>query len=211
MCLLDPNARAALSIENLGATNSSREKPLEGELKARARPQPGTSLLRLLATAQDAGSRLDTLALAVPATVGAGFVLCRDWREAAGGLSSVTAWVHPLDQALRAVPGKCSTPTPDTRPSRGKAWGCRSDARCVAPDKSRPSAKACLPANDARASDIPAASSASLQGITWPGRDVARRPAASRRGAAGGRQAIDLPDGGNREERSLAGKVSGRW
>jgi hypothetical protein len=30
MCLLDPNAHTALCIQNLGATDSSQENPLEG-------------------------------------------------------------------------------------------------------------------------------------------------------------------------------------
>ena len=43
--------------------NEDPGDPLEQELKARPRPQPRTSLLRLLATAQDAVSRLDALGL----------------------------------------------------------------------------------------------------------------------------------------------------
>ena len=83
--------------------NEDPEDPLEQELKARPRPQPSTSLLRLLATAQDAVSRLDALASTAPASVRAGLVVRMGWREAAGWLSSVTAWAHPLDLALRAA------------------------------------------------------------------------------------------------------------
>ena len=83
--------------------NEDPGDPLEQELKARPRPQPRTSLLRLLATAQDAVSRLDALASTAPASVRAGLVVRMGWREAAGWLSSVTAWAHPLDLALRAA------------------------------------------------------------------------------------------------------------
>ena len=55
--------------------NEDPEDPLEQELKARPRPQPSTSLLRLLATAQDAVSRLDALASTAPASVRAGLVV----------------------------------------------------------------------------------------------------------------------------------------
>ena len=114
--------------------NEDPEDPLEQELKARPRPQPSTSLLRLLATAQDAVSRLDALASTAPASVRAGLVVRMGWREAAGWLSSVTAWAHPLDLALRAAgvlgsfagagsrAARCRTPMLRMRPSRGKAW-----------------------------------------------------------------------------------------
>jgi hypothetical protein len=197
---------AALCIENLGATASSREKPLEGELKARPRPQPSTSLLRLLATAQDAGSRLDTLALAVSASVGAGLFCAWTGVKPRAGCS----------RSRHGCIGSTTRSAPCPGPSRGKAWGCRSDARCVAPDKSRPSAiqpfsGLSSSTNDASASDVRAASSDSLRGITWPGRENGWPELRTGVALQGGQAlAFDLPDTGNRKERSLAGNVSGR-
>jgi len=62
--------------------------PLEEEMKARSRRQPSTSLLRLLATAQDAVSRFDALASAAPASVRAGVVAPDLALRAAGVLGS---------------------------------------------------------------------------------------------------------------------------
>jgi hypothetical protein len=69
-------------------TSSRRGNPLEDEMKARPRRQPSTSLLRLLATAQDAVSRFDALASAAPASVRAGVVAPDLALRAAGVLGS---------------------------------------------------------------------------------------------------------------------------
>ena len=94
-------------------------------MQAHPRPQPAHLLFRLLAAAQDAGSRLDTLALAVPASVRV------DWHEAAGGLSSVTDGCIRSTWRSAPRPGNAAQLRRTRDPSRGKVWGCRSAARML--------------------------------------------------------------------------------
>jgi len=89
-----------------------RQKPVwenspdETDIDLKPRPRARGSdelLLKLLATAQDALSRLDALAGAAPELIRRGLLQRMALREASGWLAFTHAWVHPLDLALRGA------------------------------------------------------------------------------------------------------------
>jgi len=82
------------------------DSPDETDIDLKPRPRALAAndvLLGLLATAQDALSRLDALAGAAPESVRRGLLARMALREAAGWLAFRHAWVHPLDLALRGA------------------------------------------------------------------------------------------------------------
>lgn len=124
--------RRYASHENLGAPDSSREKPLDGELKAHPRPTrtlAGTAR----ANVSSRGPASSAQHIFVPiARHGSGLAWSRGRAVVGYG------WVYPLDLALRAAPGKCRTPTPDTRPEPWESMGMPFSCWVCRTSQSRP-------------------------------------------------------------------------